>query len=82
MKEDVLVQNIKNDVSELNGRIDSIQDLAKLRSELKKIRKKSGKWEIVKEKGIKGMPKGIQEKAKILLNDLKKIGIFLPPVAH
>ena len=80
MKEDVLVQSIKEDIKELDGKIGSIQDLTELRRELDKIKQKSGKWEIVKEKGIEGMPEKVQEKAKTLLKDLKKIGIFLPPI--
>ncbi len=82
IKEEVLVQNTKNNIKVLNDRIDNILELTELRRELKNIRQKSGKWEIVKEKGIQGMPEEVREKAKTLLKDLKKIGIFLPPVGE
>lgn len=81
-KEDVLVQNIKEDIKNLNKKIESIHDLTELRRELGKIKQKSGKWEIVKEKGIEGMPEKVQDKVKYLLNDLKKMGIFLLPVGE
>ena len=82
IQEDVLLQNIKKDIRDLSEKIDPIQELTELRRELGRIKPKSGKWEIVKEKGIEGMPEEIQEKTKSLLRDLKKIGIFLPPVGE
>ena len=82
MKEDVLIEKIKEEVKELNEKLNSVNDLTEIRRELNKIKQKSGKWKIVKEKGIEGMPKEIQEDAKDLLKKLKKIGVFLPAVGE
>ncbi|MCH7561906.1 MAG: hypothetical protein IIC67_11205, partial [Thaumarchaeota archaeon] len=43
---------------------------------------RSGKWSEVKKNGIDGIPDNIKKDAKLLLEQLKSIGLFVVPVGE
>lgn len=82
MNEETILKNINTDIQKLSGKLDSGIELKYVRRELENIKQESGKWKSIKEKGIEGIQEPHKEKAKNLLDDLKKIGLFIPPVGE
>lgn len=82
MEQTEIFSLLKEGINKLAQNLAQDYSLDKARHDLNQIHAKSGKWHTIKKNGIDAMPDKIQDMARTLLDDLKKIGLFVVPVGE
>ena len=83
IEEGKILEDMKKEVKIFLTEIEGGQyDHQMARSVLDKIREGTSKWKQAKKNGVDGVPEEVREDAKRVLEDLKKLGLFIPPVGE
>ncbi len=82
-KDKEILEQLKKDLATLVKELgENTHTLSEVRATINRIRKSSSKWAIIKEKGIPGFSEKLQSKAKGIVEEAKKIGLFIVPVGE
>ena len=77
-----VLEEMKKSVKAISQKLETGCALNDARKELNKLHARSGKWRNIKKNGIDGLPENVKEDTRLLLEQLKSIGLFVVPVGE
>jgi predicted ATP-dependent endonuclease of OLD family len=82
-KDKEILKELKKDLATLVKELEENEHtLSGVRGAINRIRKSSSRWATIKEKGISGFSQKLQSKAEGIIEEAKKIGLFIVPVGE